>query len=52
MSVCIKHFKKRTKLAFSKRKKHSARRGKTNSKFLNSKVLKLWLLLGKVHSHV
>jgi len=35
-SVCWKEEKKRTKLTLSKRKKHSARRGKTNSSKENS----------------
>ena len=47
--------KKKERTCFSKRKKkHSVRRGKKQFKqgnFLNTKVLKLCLLLGKVPSH-
>jgi hypothetical protein len=39
VSVCCKE-KKITKLAFSKRKKHSARRGKTNSSKENFSIQK------------
>jgi len=38
--VCVVRKKKRTKLAFSKRKKHSARRGKTKSSKENFSIQK------------
>jgi hypothetical protein len=52
VSVCYKETKKKTcffkeKEAFGQERKNKFKQGK----FLNLKVLKLWLLLGKMSSH-